>query len=175
MKRCPTCNIEYFDLSLEFCLEDGTRLVSSGSQEVKRSSITSPNKSNPLTEKTHILPFSSSAQTQKISDSRIIQPTSQTELINVNVAQQSLKILEIAPLTIALLHNWWQWIYLNNQYYSSFTNYVFSGNFLMWLFLLLVGAITGLIAVKRCRNKGFVFAGLVILSINLILFLVPKR
>ncbi len=37
------------------------------------------------------------------------------------------------------------------------------------------GAITGLIAVKRCRNKGFVFAGLVILSINLILFLVPKR
>ncbi len=174
MKRCPTCNIEYFDLSLEFCLEDGTRLVSINSQEVKKPSITALNKSNPLTEKTHILPFSNSAETQKISDTRNIQPAPQTEL-NVNVAQQSLKILEIAPFIIALLHNWWQWIYLNNQYYSSFTNYVFSGNFLMWLFLLLVGAITGLIAVKRCRNKGFVFASLAILSINLILFLVPKR
>ncbi|HKG96362.1 MAG TPA: hypothetical protein VKA97_01015, partial [Pyrinomonadaceae bacterium] len=28
MKRCPTCNRTYTDLSLNFCLEDGTRLAS---------------------------------------------------------------------------------------------------------------------------------------------------
>src|SRR5688572_1350992 len=27
MKRCPQCRIEYFDDMLEFCLEDGARLV----------------------------------------------------------------------------------------------------------------------------------------------------
>jgi hypothetical protein len=28
MKRCPSCNRTYTDLSLNFCLEDGTPLVS---------------------------------------------------------------------------------------------------------------------------------------------------
>src|SRR5215211_2345068 len=30
MKRCPTCNRTYTDLSLNFCLEDGTPLASDG-------------------------------------------------------------------------------------------------------------------------------------------------
>src|SRR5215203_6211789 len=30
MKRCPSCNRTYTDLSLNFCLEDGTPLVSDG-------------------------------------------------------------------------------------------------------------------------------------------------
>jgi hypothetical protein len=83
--------------------------------------------------------------------------------------------LEIAPIVIALALNWWQWIYLNNQYYSSFSSYVLSANFLMWLLLLTTGTALSLFAVKRCKNKRFAFASLVILSVNLILFLVPRR
>src|SRR5215210_5200917 len=30
MKRCPTCNRTYTDLSLNFCLEDGTPLTTAG-------------------------------------------------------------------------------------------------------------------------------------------------
>jgi len=74
-----------------------------------------------------------------------------------------------------LAHNWWQWIYLNNQYYSSLSSYVLSANFLMWLLLLAAGATVSLFAVKRCKDKGFAFVSLVVLSINLILFLVPRR
>ena len=85
------------------------------------------------------------------------------------------KILEISPLVIALAHNWWQWVYLNNQYYYSFGSYVFSANFLMWLLLLATGGIIGLISLKKNQNKSFAIAGLVILAINLLLFLVPKR
>jgi len=175
MKRCPACNLEYFDPTLEFCLEDGTRLIFFNSQQVEMDTVTQPNKPNLSTHKTLNLPFSSPAETVKITDPKNIQTIPQTDVLSEKVAQQSLKTLEIAPLIIALAHNWWQWIYLNNQYYSSFTTYVFSANFLMWLLLLAAGAVTGLIGVKRCRNKGFVFAGLVVLSVNLILFLVPKR
>jgi hypothetical protein len=91
------------------------------------------------------------------------------------VALQGFKDLEIPPIVVSLSHNWWQWVYLNNQYYSSFSSYVFSANFLMWLLLLVGSAVVGLLAVKLCRNKGFVYTSLVILAINLLLFLVPER
>jgi hypothetical protein len=45
----------------------------------------------------------------------------------------------------------------------------------MWLLLLITGGATGLLAVKYGRNKGFAYTSLVILAINLLLFLVPKR
>jgi len=175
MKRCPKCHIEYFDTTLEFCLEDGTRLVSIPSYEAGRSAVTQSNKPAPSIEETVHLQFSSPAETLEISGANSVQTIPQSNLIKEKIAQQSNSVLEIAPFAIALAHNWWQWIYLNNQYYSSFSSYVLSANFLMWLLLLITGAVTGLLAIKRCRNKGFVFASLVILSINLILFLVPKR
>lgn len=175
MKRCPQCNIEYFDKTLEFCLEDGTRLIPIPSYETEAPTVTRSNKHNPLTEKALHLPFSNLPDTLELSGANPVQPTPQVDLIKEKVARQSDSVLEIAPFIIALAHNWWQWIYLNSQYYSSFSTYILSANFLMWLLLLITGAVTGLVAVKRCRNKGFVFASLVILSINLILFLVPKR
>ncbi len=175
MKRCPKCSIEYFDNTLEFCLEDGMRLVSELSFETEKPSVTHANKPNPSTEKTVNLPFSKPVETLEFGGANDFQTIPQTDLLKERVAQQGNKVLEIAPIVIALAHNWWQWIYLSNQYYSSLSSYVLSANFLMWLLLLTAGAVVSLFAVKRCKNKGFAFASLVILSINLILFLVPRR
>lgn len=175
MKRCPKCSIEYFDNTLEFCLEDGMRLISAHSYENETKTITHSNKPNPSTEKTVNLPFSKPAKTLKFGGANDFQTIPQIDLLKEGVAQQSNKVLEIAPIVIALAHNWWQWIYLNNQYYSSLSSYVLSANFLMWLLLLAAGAAVSLFAVKRCKNKEFAFASLVVLSINLILFLVPRR
>jgi hypothetical protein len=83
--------------------------------------------------------------------------------------------LELAPVVIALAHNWWQWLYLEKQYYSSFMDYFFSANFLMWLLLLAAGIGISLYSIKRSERKGFAYTGLVIFAINLILFLVPRR
>ncbi len=175
MKRCPKCSIEYFDNTLEFCLEDGMRLVSARSYETETPTVTQPNKPKSSTEKTVNLPFSKRAKTLEFGGANDVQTIPQTDLLKERIAQQSNKTLEIAPIIIALAHNWWQWIYLNNQYYSSLSSYVLSANFLMWLLLLATGAAVSLFVVKRCKNKGFAFASLVIFSINLILFLVPRR
>jgi hypothetical protein len=134
-----------------------------------------PTKPGSTSEKTMNLSFNNSGRTMEFGSTNPVQTTPQKTLIKDTVVEQSNTILEIAPLVLALAHNWWQWIYLNNQYYSSFSNYILSANFLMWLLLLTTGAVIGLLAIKRCQNKSSAFASLVILSINLILFLVPKR
>ena len=175
MKYCPNCKIEYFDKSIEFCLEDGMRLVSKSAQESEFSDITKVKQLDPTTDKTVTLPYKTAAKTIEFGGATKLDSASQTILFKDKISQQSNKALEITPFAIALAHNWWQWIYLNNQYYSSFTSYFLSANFLMWLLLLLMAAISGLYSLKRSINKGFAIASLVILSINLILFLVPKR
>jgi hypothetical protein len=97
--------------------------------------VTQSNKPSPLTEKTLHLPFSNSPETLEFSGANPVQTIPQTDLLKEKVAQQSNNVLEIAPFIIALAHNWWQWIYLNSQYYSSFSTYVLSANFLMWRLL----------------------------------------
>jgi len=175
MKRCPNCNIEYFDTTLEFCLEDGTRLVSISARETESPTVIRSTKTGSAAEETVDLPFPNPAQTLEFGGAKAIETAPQKTLVKDKITEQSNGVLELAPFVVALAHNWWQWIYLNNQYYSSFSTYILSANFLMWLLLLTTGAVVGLLAVKRCQNKAFAFASLVILSINLILFLVPKR
>lgn len=41
MKRCPRCNIDYFDNALEFCLEDGARLSPLANFETERQTLVS--------------------------------------------------------------------------------------------------------------------------------------
>lgn len=175
MKRCPRCNIEYFDETLEFCLEDGARLVANSGEDETIPKITFPDCPNPSTEKTLNLPFLNPTPTTNFKENDSALPAAKTDSLKEKAVEKGNHLLEFTPFVIALAHNWWQWIYLNNQYYSSFSGYVLSANFLMWLLLLTVGAVTGLLALKKCRDRGFAIAGLVILSINLILFLVPKR
>jgi hypothetical protein len=182
MKRCPKCSIDYFDNALEFCLEDGTKLVITTNSGEEIPTITKSNKPNLTAAETVNLPFSIPAKTLEFSSHDLTNvkkipqiETAKSNLIKETVTLQSYKVLEIAPIFISLAHNWWQWIYLNNQYYSSISSFLVSANFLMWLLLLIAGTSISLLAIKKSPNKGFAFTSLVILSINLILFLVPKR
>lgn len=179
MKRCSRCNLNYSDNTLEFCLEDGAKLLMSQSFHDETPTVTSSNHS---TAETVSLPAPNLSNNIKLKNSQIdtieqksASHTIKSNLINEDINSQNYKILEVAPIIISLAHNWWQWLYLNNQYYSSFSTYVISANFLMWLLLLITGTIVGLFALKHCRNKNFAYTSLIILSINLLLFLVPKR
>lgn len=176
MKRCPQCHIEYFDETLEFCLEDGARLVSNDGEDETIPRVTFPERHNPTTEKTLNLPFSGAMPSTISQENDPALPAAQKiDLLKEKAVQKGNRLLEMTPFVVALAHNWWQWIYLDNQNYSSFSGYVLSANFLIWLLLLIVGAVAGLLAVRQCRVKTFAIAGLVVLSINLILFLVPRR
>jgi hypothetical protein len=169
MKRCPKCNADYFDNMLEFCLEDGTRLTSLSPTGGAPTAVAQPPRQT-VPEKTVSMPLSAQPKQGEVETvvAKKIIPTDELKL-------SQNKVLEIAPVVVALAHNWWQWLYLEKQYYSSFMEYVFSANFLMWLLLLSTGIGISLYSIKRSERKGFAYTGLVILAINLILFLVPRR
>lgn len=169
MKRCPQCNTDYFDNILEFCLEDGTRLIADPSVVTKARILN--------TTAADTIAFESGAKPAPVG---LHQPgfPDQIKDATPDTIAQSLpygKVLEIAPVVLALAHNWWQWLYLENQYVSSIASYILSANFLMWLVLLAAGIGISLTALKRIQNKAFAYISLVILAINLILFLVPRR
>ena len=174
MKRCQKCDARYLDNTLEFCLEDGTRL----SAHVETATAT-PARAEPLAsrmpEPTMVMGgFQGVPDTMESASSEIETVTGKKNSILPSTGSQS-KVLETAPIVLALAHNWWQWLYLENQYSSSITSYIFSANFLMWLLLLGAGVGMSLWSVKQSDRKTFAYVGLVILAINLILFLVPRR
>ena len=185
MKICPRCNLSYYDNTMEFCLEDGAKLLKSESFTDKLPTVANSNRLNPSIPETINLPNPNIASNVKLKNAQIdtidtieqkfAPDTIKSNLIHKDTYSQNYKILEVAPIIISLAHNWWQWLYLNNQYYSSFYSYIISANFLMWLLLLITGTIVGLLGLKYCRNKNFAYTSLIILSINLLLFLVPKR
>lgn len=182
MKRCPSCNADYFDEMLEFCLEDGAKLISITNPVVESPTAAAPNRINLDAGGAVNLPFSNIPQTLESNAPNNLPESFSAETIAVaapplkeKVTSQGYKVLEVAPIVVSLAHNWWQWVYLRGQYYSSFSNYFFSANFLMWLLLLAASAVAGLLALKLCRNKSFAYTGLIILAINLLLFLAPGR
>lgn len=175
MKRCPKCQLSYDDNSLEFCLEDGTKLISTDNFNTEIPTVTHSNKQNQTTAKTVSLPFSTESIKQDFPEPKASAAFPQVTQIKEKAIEKSNKIIELAPIVLALAHNWWQWIYLNNQPATSVTAYIFSANFLIWLLLLLVGVAFGLISLKRVQGRGFAVVGLVTFAINFILFLVPKR
>jgi len=182
MKHCPKCSLDYFDNALEFCLEDGTKLVLLKNFDNEIPTVTKSNKPNPTTAETINLPFSKVGKTPesnvsgKDEDIKTIPKfeTKNSNLIKDNIARSN-KILETAPIVLSLAHNWWQWIYVNNQYYSSVTSFLVSANFLMWMLLLILAIGISFFTFKKCENKSFAYTSFIVLSINLILFLVPKR
>jgi hypothetical protein len=176
MKRCPKCSVDYFDNMLEFCLEDGTRLtLLSGSAA-------------PVTaESPRVRPTAAETvafSPAKIPNTEIVlpQPSAEFETIEAKrdapldlVKARGYEALGNVPIIIALAHNWWQWLYLEKQYVSSITDYIFSANFLMWLLLLVSGVAVSLFVARSGTKKAAAYTSLVILAINLILFLVPRR
>lgn len=174
MKRCPSCSLNYSDDTLEFCLQDGIRLVGAASN-IETPTAMRPENFAPSKEATVSLPFKPKPAVPENKTENELQTNQPADLLKEISGAQNNKVLEIAPVVIALAHNWWQWIYLDNQYYYSFTAYFFSANFLMWLLLLAGGAAIALVSLKRNTNKAFAILSLVILAINLLLFLVPRR
>ena len=175
MKICPNCKANYSDNTLEFCLEDGTRLVQTNQTRTETSTVTIPNDLKFATEKTLNLPSALQPETENLSSEKNLQPTVKFAPAIKKLDTGNYKILEISCITVSLIHNWWQWVYLNNQYYSSFSSYVLSSNFLMWLLLLAAGTGVGIYTLRQSQNKTVPIISLVIIAINLILFLVPKR
>lgn len=166
MKRCPKCNAEYLDNTLEFCLEDGSRLAFAN--DARGTAATSPQ---------------TAADTVAfgLNQAPIVQAAEEVETVLaktssiIPVAGSKSAVLENVPIVIALAHNWWQWLYLEGQHVYSIASYIFSANFLMWLLLLIAGVIVGIWSVKQSERKVVAYASLVMLAINLILFIVPRR
>lgn len=170
MKRCPKCSADYFDNMLEFCLEDGTRLTFAPQSATatiptaRHAAETSEGPGGPViqrpSEETVVIPGR-----EKKTDSK-------ADSANIS---HSTEIVQIGSVALALAHNWWQWIYLEKVYISSITDFLLSANFLMWLLLLAAGTAAGVYSLKHSRSRTLAIISLVMLAINLILFLVPRR
>jgi hypothetical protein len=151
---------------LEFCLEDGTRLELAGVPVTAAETVL---KAGRMTGRGPLV----AGQSEETVFVPAKQPAMQLELPADRSKTET--VTETLPIVLALAHNWWQWIYLEKVYISSMTEFLLSANFLMWLLLLGGGTAAGIFSVRRSANKTFAIIGLVTLTINLILFLVPRR
>jgi hypothetical protein len=178
MKKCPQCQTAYFDEMIEFCLEDGAKLtaVSNPTTAETKSFITDQKSIETVF-------FDASAELPKtvaVNDpATIVQPsavvTEQPLSLKQKTVEKGYRALEIGTLVFALAHNWWQWLYLDRQSYGSIGNFLFSANFLVWFLLLAAGTTSGILSLKLSRKKDLAYAGLIILEINFLLLLVPRK
>ena len=176
MKVCGQCKKNYYDETLEFCLDDGTRLskIDGGNNEVLTAASIKPK--NEVTQaetvflNNHDLRKSDSPETEREILKTITQ---KKEILKQNVANTSQKFLEVSPIVLALAHNYWQWLYLYKSSTSQLSTFLSSYNFIIWILLFLSGLIFGVFSLKYSRNRGFAITALVVLAINLILSIVP--
>lgn len=166
MKSCPQCKVDYLDDTLEFCLEDGTRLIISKDTNptnartaVLNNLVNQPQSEFEISKE----PFVKSKDTNKLTQ------------IKEKATSQGIKIIEIAPIVLSLTHNYWQWLYLNKTTYPDTISFLTSIHFVIWLFLLIIGVIISVISLKYGKFKGFAVTGLVILAINLLVSIVPIK
>jgi hypothetical protein len=182
MKRCPQCNSEYFDNMLDYCLEDGNRLIvvtkSLDQKTVERPAATLNNTTPAETvfiplEKTPPNEVAPEIETVLKSDLHS-QIQSKSEKLKTSVTDKWYQVLEFAPIILALAHNYWQWLYLSKQASLRLADFLFSYQFLIWFLLLISSAVFGIISLKYGRSKSFAVTALVILAINVLLSIVPK-
>ncbi len=178
MKKCPQCETAYFDEMIEFCLEDGTKLTVISSPTTAE---TKPFITNQKSVETVF--FDGRAElpkTVEMKDSTtVVQPsavvTEQPLSLKQKTVEKGYRALEVGTLVFALAHNWWQWVYVDRQSYGSIGNFLFSANFLVWFLLLAAGTASGIFSLKLSRKKDLAYAGLIILAINFLLLLVPRK
>ena len=175
MKRCPKCKTDYFDNMLDFCLDDGERLLFLTQKNVDLKE-TSPTRSEPAVLNNQMITDVLVTQDEKIGLQNELQTGLQnkSEKLKQKITLQWLKTLEIVPVILALTHNYWQWLYLERKNYYDFSSFFFSLEFLIWLVLLITGSVLGILSLKYNKQKGFAITALVILAINVILSIVPK-
>jgi hypothetical protein len=179
MKKCPKCQADYFDEMLEFCLEDGAKLSVAGSRATA-AETKAFNKDQKELETMFSGHGGEVPQTVEVRNPATVdQPAADRTEATVSLKEKAVakgsRALEIGTLVFALAHNWWQWVYVDRQSYGSISNFLFSAEFLLWILLLFAGAACGLLTLKFSRKKELGYAGLVVLAINFLLLLVPKR
>jgi len=178
MKRCPKCQADYFDEVLEFCLEDGARLsVVSGKATMAETKVLTADQKSIET-----MFFDASKEvptTLEMNDPATIDqsPKGATEPVSLKqkTIEKGYRALEVGTIVFALAHNWWQWVYVDHQNYGSISNFLTSVEFLIWLLMLLAGVALGLLTLKFSRKKELAVIGLLILAINFLLLLVPRK
>jgi hypothetical protein len=177
MKRCPQCRAEYSDETLRFCLEDGTELNFAGKPTEAATEFFSVGQKSTETlffERGVGVPQTlpnDAAATAKQDLPSATQPSS----LKQKTVEKGYRALEVGTLVFALALNWWQWLYVDRQHYGSIPSFLLSAEFLIWLLLLLAGTTSGLLTLKFSRKKELAYAGLIILAINFLLLLVPRR
>lgn len=178
MKVCAQCKKNYYDETLEFCLDDGSRLskIDSKNNELLTATKIKPAFENTQAE-TVLLNNSPITERPELPETQpaILQTISQKkETLKQNVATTSQKFLELSPIVLALAHNYWQWLYLFKRSTSPLSEFLISYNFIVWILLFLSGLMFGIFSLKYGKNKVFAITALVVLAINLILSIVPK-
>jgi hypothetical protein len=177
MKRCPQCQTDYFDEMLEFCLEDGAKLSVVGSRATAADTKVL-NTDQRGVEAGFFDDRADVPQTTRLGDiAKTNSPPQETKLKSLKhkTIEKSYQVLEVGTVVFALAHNWWQWLYVDRQSYGSVSGFLFSADFLIWVLLLLAGTVFGLLTLKFSRRKALGYAGLIILAINFLLQLVPRR
>jgi hypothetical protein len=178
MKKCPQCQTAYFDEMIEFCLEDGAKLtVVSSPTTVETKSFVTDQKS---IETVFFEGRTELPKTVEVKDSAtVVQPaaavTKQPLSLKQKTVQKGYRALEVGTVIFALAHNWWQWVYVDRQSYGSIGNFLFSANFLVWFLLLAAGTTSGIFSLKLSGKKDLAYTGLIILAINFLLLLVPRK
>ena len=182
MKKCPKCSSEYFDNMLDYCLEDGTRLITvTKNLSQKTAERTVPPLTAPTQTETVVI---ASDKTQMRNDAPEVetilrndlqsQIQAKSEKLKTSLTDKWYQVLEFAPIILALAHNYWQWLYLAKQSPNQLSDFLLSHQFLIWFLLLISGAGFGIISLKYGRSKSFAVTALVILAINVLLSIVPK-
>jgi len=177
MKKCLKCNAVYYDETLVFCLEDGTELRSVNNQSAvatEQFSVGEKSIETMFAKGNAELPKTVAANDAATFKQNSPNPT-QISSLKEKAVEKGYRTLELGTLVAALAHNWWQWLYVERQNYASVSAFLFSADFVIWFLLLLAGTIAGLLTLKFSRNKTLAYFGLVVLAINFILLIVPRK
>ena len=190
MKSCPSCDLKYADDTLQFCLSDGTGLiVYSNEPEEPPTVFARPTKTAEQIRETNTNLGSASSHSsinwrdaagQKIapqSDDFPNDNAGPTRALSADNHNEKLfaQILSFAPVTVALMQNYWQWLYMAEYNSFQFPALLWNLHFWVWLLLLTGGSALCVLALRQNNNRGFAVIGLVVLAINFLLCLVPRR
>lgn len=180
MKKCPQCQADYFDDMLEFCLEDGARLNVVGDRATAAETKVFERNQNSVETMfaNHAggeVPQTVAAKNPATINQAAANRTETTVSLKEKAVEKGSHALEIGTLVFALAHNWWQWVYVDRQTYGSISGFLFSVEFLLWFVTLLAGTVLGLLTVKFSQRKTLAYVGLIILAVNFLLMLVPRR
>lgn len=176
MKRCPICRTDYFDNMLDFCLDDGERLLTLVQNEDTKKTAPTQAETVAFDRKDHepLNNFFAPEVATQIQSENSSLLENKSEKLKQEIKQRWLKTLEIAPIVPALAHNYWQWLYLARKHYYQFYDYFFSSDFIIWLLLLIMTLIFGIISLKFSIRKDFAITALIVLAINVLFSIVPK-